>query len=96
MAACGFLRSALDGAEMSHERRSKARQPCPAAVPPAGPTIDDGLAEDGVQLLDKLPGAPVGHAHGASRRRDRTENGDLFQKLDLTGPDAAARFEIDP
>jgi hypothetical protein len=53
------------------------------------------LAKALVEAVDQLPGAPVRHAHGATRRRDRAGRVDPFEQRDLAGAQTALGFEID-
>ena len=61
----------------------------------AGLPVHRRLPADAVDLVDQVPGALVGHVHGAAGRRDRAELADILQKLDLARPDPAFGIEVD-
>ena len=64
-------------------------------MPAANLACRDRLAEDAVGFLNQLPGAAIGHAHGAPGGRDRAETANLLQQLDLPGADSAFGIKVD-
>src|SRR5262249_12351682 len=60
-----------------------------------GLPLDRRLAADAVDFIDQVPGALVGHVHGAAGGRNRAELSNVLQQLDFAGPDAPFRIKVD-
>src|SRR5437588_11168557 len=71
----GFHRAVLPKQALAERRDARA-----ATARAADRRLDDRLAEIAVQRLRELPGAPVGHAHGARRGRDRAGLADALEQ----------------
>lgn len=67
-----------------------------AAILAPGLPRDRGLPADAVYFIDEIPGALVGHVHGASGGRNRAASLYALEQLDFARSNTAFRIEIDP
>src|SRR5216683_7578797 len=87
-------RGTFDPSVPSNERRAEGCEYCPAAVFASGLPLNRSMPADAIDLINQVPCALVGHIHRAPRRRNRTTCLDLFEQLNLAGPDSAFRIKI--
>src|SRR5215469_18752731 len=96
MAVGGLLHRLLDGPVASDDKIAERCQISTTASLAAGPGLHQGAAEGRVQLLNQLPGPPIGHAHRATRGGDGAPLRDQLEQIDLSRSDLAVGIEVDP
>src|SRR5689334_15262304 len=77
--ARGAGRVALDLTVARDQRDPERGERRAAAILAAGLPLHRSLPADAVDLVHQIPGALVGHVHGAAGRRDRAVLADVFQ-----------------